>query len=330
MSKPKVYVTRKIYDEGLNLLREHVDIEVYEGNSSIPRDLLLEKVADVDGLLCLLTDKIDAELINSGKTLKVISNYAVGYNNIDTTTATEKGIYVTNTPGVLTDTTADYAFALLMSVARRVVEADKYIRRGDWKTAWGPKMYTGGDVWGKTLGIIGFGRIGQAMGRRGLGFNMKVIYNSANRKPELEEEMGVEWGTAEEVLRKSDFVSIHVPLTPQTEGMIGKRELDMMKETAYLVNTSRGPVVDEKALYEALKERKLAGAGLDVFHQEPVNMDNPLLTLDNLVVAPHIASASVESRTKMSVMNAKDILNVLQGRNPVNLVNPEVKKVRPL
>ena len=330
MSKPRIYVTRQIYDEGLNMLQEYADVEVYDGEGGIPRDMLLEKVVDVDGLLCLLSDKIDAEVMETGRNLKVISNYAVGYNNIDTTTATEKGIYITNTPGVLTDTTADLAFALLMSVARRTVEADKYVRRGDWKTAWGPKMYTGGDVWGKTLGIIGFGRIGQAMGRRGIGFNMKVMYNSATRKPELEEEMGVKWGTVEEVLRESDFVSFHVPLTPETNGMIGGKELAMMKKTAYLINTARGAVVDEAALYEALKNGIIAGAGLDVFHQEPVNMDNPLLTLDNVVVAPHMGSASVETRTEMSVMNAKDILAVLAGRTPVNLVNPEVKKVRPL
>ena len=330
MSKPKVYVTRKVYDEGINLLKEYADVEVYEGEGGIPRDLLLEKVADADGLLCLLSDKIDAEVINAGKNLKVISNYAVGYNNIDIKTAAEKGIYVTNTPGVLTDTTADLAFALLMSVARRTVEADKYVRRGDWKIAWGPKMYTGGDVWGKTLGIIGCGRIGQAMARRGLGFNMRVIYNSRSRKPELEKEMDVEWGSVEKILKECDFVSFHVPLTPETDGMIGAEQLAMMKSTAYIINTARGPVIDEKALYEALRDGKLAGAGLDVFHQEPVNMDNPLLTLDNVVVAPHMGSASVETRTEMSVMNAKDIMAVLKGEYPVNLTNPEVKKVRPL
>ena len=330
MSKPKVYVTNKVYDEGINLLKEYADVEVYEGKGVISRDLLLKKVIDADGLLCLLSEKIDVEVINKGKKLKVISNYAVGYNNIDTKTATENGIYVTNTPGVLTDTTADFAFSLLMSVARRTVEADKYVRRGDWKVAWGPKMYTGGDVWGKTLGIIGYGRIGQAMASRGLGFNMKIIYNSRSRKPELEKERGVEWGSVDDILKKCDFVSIHVPLTPETNRMIGAKQLAMMKPTAYIINTARGPIIDEKALYEALKNGELAGAGLDVFHKEPINMDNPLLTLDNVVVAPHMGSASVETRTEMSIMNAKDILSVLQGREPVNLVNPEVKMIRPL
>lgn len=327
MSKPKVYVTRKVYDEGLDLLKKYADVEVYGKNGGIPHNLLVKKVADVEGLLCLLSDKIDAEVINAGKNLKVISNYAVGYNNIDIKTATEKGIYVTNTPGILTETTADLAFSLLMSVSRRIVEADKYVRRGEWRVAWGPKMYTGGDIWGKTLGIIGFGRIGQAMARRGLGFNMKVFYNSVTRKPELEKEMGVEWGSIEDILKKSDFVSLHVPLTPDTNGMIGAEQLALMKATAYIINTARGQVIDEKALYRALKNGKLAGAGLDVFQIEPINMDNPLLTLDNIVVAPHIGSASVETRTEMSIMNAKDILAVLQGKDPVNLVNPEVKTI---
>jgi len=331
MGKPKVYVTRQLFDEAIEILEEHADVEVYEGvDDAIPRELLLEKVADVEGLLPLLTERIDAEVMDAAEGLKVISNYAVGYNNIDVAAATERGIYVTNTPGILTDTTADCAFALLMAVARRIPEADRHVKAGGWVHAWGPRMFVGTDVHGKTLGIIGLGRIGGAIARRAKGFNMNVIYYDEDRKRELERELGVRYSPLKELLTESDYVSLHIPLTSSTRHMIGKRELTMMKETAFLINTSRGPVVDEDALYRALRDGVIAGAGLDVFEREPLSPDSPLKGLDNAVITPHIASASVETRTKMATTAAFNLVSVLQGKEPPNLVNPEVLKIRPI
>ena len=331
MVKPKVYVTRQLFDEAIEILEEHADVEVYEGvDDAIPRELLLEKVADVEGLLSLLTERIDAEVMDAAEGLKVISNYAVGYNNIDVAAATERGIYVTNTPGILTDTTADAAFALLMAAARRIPEADRHIRARGWIHAWGPRMFIGTDVHGKTLGILGMGRIGSAIAKRAKGFDMKVIYHDIYRREDLEEELGIAYKSREEVLREADFVSLHVPLTPETHHMIGAGELAAMKETAILINTSRGPVVDEEALYEALRDGAIAGAGLDVFEVEPINPGSPLLDLDNIVLTPHLASGSVETRTKMAVMAATNLVSVLQGKEPPNLVNPEVLKIRPI
>ncbi len=331
MVKPKVYVTRQLFDEAIEILEEHADVEVYEGvDDAIPRELLLEKVADVEGLLSLLTERIDAEVMDAAEGLKVISNYAVGYNNIDVAAATERGIYVTNTPGILTDTTADCAFALLMAVARRIPEADRHVKAGGWVHAWGPRMFVGTDVHGKTLGIIGLGRIGGAIARRAKGFNMNVIYYDEDRKRDLERELGVRYSPLKELLTESDYVSLHIPLTSSTRHMIGKRELTMMKETAFLINTSRGPVVDEDALYRALRDGVIAGAGLDVFEREPLSPDSPLKGLDNAVITPHIASASVETRTKMATTAAFNLVSVLQGKEPPNLVNPEVLKIRPI
>lgn len=331
MVKPKVYVTRQLFDEAIEILEEHADVEVYEGvDDAIPRELLLEKVADVEGLLSLLTERIDAEVMDAAEGLKVISNYAVGYNNIDVAAATERGIYVTNTPGILTDTTADAAFALLMAAARRIPEADRHIRARGWIHAWGPRMFIGTDVHGKTLGILGMGRIGSAIAKRAKGFDMKVIYHDIYRREDLEEELGIAYKSREEVLREADFVSLHVPLTPETHHMIGAGELAAMKETAILINTSRGPVVDEEALYEALRDGAIAGAGLDVFEVEPINPGSPLLDLDNIVLTPHLASGSVETRTKMAVTAATNLVSVLQGKEPPNLVNPEVLKIRPI
>jgi glyoxylate reductase len=331
MVKPKVYVTRQLFDEAIEILEEHAEVEVYEGvDDAIPRELLLEKVADVEGLLPLLTERIDAEVMDAAEGLKVISNYAVGYNNIDVAAATERGIYVTNTPGILTDTTADCAFALLMAVARRIPEADRHVKEGGWIHAWGPRMFVGTDVHGKTLGIIGLGRIGSAIARRAKGFDMNVIYYDEHRRRDLERELGVQYAPLKELLTESDYVSLHVPLTASTRHMIGKRELTMMKETAFLINTSRGPVVDEDALYKALRDGDIAGAGLDVFEREPLSPDSPLKGLDNAVITPHIASASVETRTKMATTAAINLVSVLQGREPPNLVNPEVLKVRPV
>jgi len=329
--KPRVYVTRQLFDEALEILRMHSEVEVFEGiDNPAPRELILSKVKNVEGLLCLLTDRIDSKILEYGKNLKVVSNYAVGFNNIDVGAATKRGIYVTNTPGILTETTADCTWALLLAISRRIAEADRHVRSGKWVHAWGPHMFIGSDVHGKTLGIIGLGRIGSTVAKRAKGFYMDLIYYDVNRREDLEDKLGIVFKNLDDVLSESDFVTIHIPLTKQTHHLIGQRELSMMKKTAYLINTSRGPVIDEKALYEALKERVIAGAAMDVFEEEPIDPKSPLLELDNIVVTPHIASASVETRTKMAVVAAENLVSVLQGKEPPNLVNPDVRKIRPL
>lgn len=323
MAKPKVYVTRLIPEEGLNMILEACDAEVWEGELPPPREVLLEKVKGKDGLLSLLTDKVDAELMDTAGTLKVISNYAVGYDNIDVRAATERGIPVGNTPGVLTDTTADFAFTLLMAVARRVVEAVDYVRAGKWKT-WGPRLLLGQDVHGATLGLIGFGRIGQAMARRARGFDMRVLYYDIRRNEKAEAELGATFVDMDTLLRESDFVSIHTDLNETTYHLIDAEAFDKMKPTAILINTARGPIVDPQALAEALEKGKIAGAGLDVTEPEPINMDSPLLKFPNCVIAPHIASASVATRGLMARMAAENLLAGLRGERLPNCVNPEV------
>lgn len=331
MVKPKVFVTRQLFPEAIEILETAASVEVFEGvDEAIPRDLLLEKVRDIDGLLPLITERIDAELMNAGHRLKVVGNYAVGFNNIDVDAATERGICVTNTPGILTDTTADAAFALLMAVARRIPEADRHIRAKGWIHAWGPNMYTGSDVHRKTLGILGMGRIGSAMAKRAKGFDMDVIYHDVHRREDLEEQLGLTYKPRDEVIRSADFLSLHVPLTPETHHLMGAEEMASMKGTAFLINTSRGPVVDEKALADALRDGDIAGAALDVFETEPVSHDSPLLGLDNIVLTPHIASGSTETRTKMATTAATNIVSVLQGMVPPNLVNPGVMSIRSL
>ncbi len=324
MKRFKVFVTRKILEEGLNMLREKFDVEVSDYDGVIPRKMLLEKVKGVDAILSLLTDTIDAEVMDAaGSNLKVIANYAVGYNNIDVEEATKRGIMVTNTPGVLTETTADLAWALMMAIARRIVEADRFVREGRFR-GWEPMLLLGTDVHGATLGIVGFGRIGQAMARRALGFNMKVLYYDNARVPEqVEKELKATYVDLPTLLRESDFVSLHVPLTKETHHLIGEKELRMMKKGAYLINTARGPVVDEKALVKALKEGWIKGAALDVFENEP-EVEPELLKLENVVLAPHIASASYATRSRMSIMAAENIIKALSGEIPPNLVNPEV------
>jgi glyoxylate reductase len=324
MKRFKVFVTRKILEEGLNMLRERYDVEVSDYDGIIPREMLLKKVKGADALLSLLTDNIDAEVMDAaGPNLKIIANYAVGYNNIDVEEATKRGIMVTNTPGVLTETTADFAWTLLMAIARRIVEADKFVREGKFR-GWEPMLLLGTDVFGATLGIVGFGRIGQAMARRALGFNMRVLYYDNSRIDEqIEKELKATFVDLPTLLKESDFVTLHVPLTKQTHHLIGEKELKMMKKDAYLINTARGPAVDEKALVKALKEGWIKGAALDVFENEP-EIEPELLKLDNVVLAPHIASASYATRSKMSVMVAENIIKALNGEVPPNLVNPEV------
>ncbi|MCD6553095.1 MAG: D-glycerate dehydrogenase [Anaerolineae bacterium] len=326
MVKPRVYVTRIIPQAGLEMVREFCEAEVWEGEMPPPRQVLMEKVKGVDGLLSLLTDPIDAEVMDAaGPQLKVISNYAVGYDNIDVAAATARGIIVTNTPGVLTDTTADFAFTLLMAAARRVVEGMDYVRAGKWLT-WGPTLLLGRDVHHATLGLIGMGRIGSGMARRAQGFEMRVLYYDPYCPPEKGEALGAQSVELNTLLAESDFVSVHVPLTPETHHMLGVEQFKMMKSSAILINTARGPIVDPDALYAALKNGEIAYAALDVTEPEPLPADHKLLTLPNLIVCPHIASASIATRTKMATMAAENLIAGLKGEMPPNPVNPEVLK----
>lgn len=321
--KPKVFVSRIIPDQGLDLVKEFCNAEIWEDELPPPREALLSKVKDVEGLLCLLTDKVDAELLDNAPNLKVVSNYAVGFDNIDVPECTKRGIPVGNTPGVLTDTTADLTWALLMAAARRIVEGVDYVRAGRWKT-WGPMLLLGRDVHGATLGIIGLGRIGSAVARRARGFDMRVLYYSRHRHHDLEEELGIEYADLDTLLAESDFVTIHTILSPETYHLIGEREFQLMKETAVLVNAARGPIVDPEALYKALKEGQIAYAALDVTEPEPINMDSPLLELDNIIIVPHIGSASYATRGKMAEMAARNLIAGLKGERLPNCVNPEV------
>ncbi|ADU29614.1 2-hydroxyacid dehydrogenase [Evansella cellulosilytica] len=321
--KPKIFVTRKLRDEVVSKLRDQCEVFMWEEEDiPVPREVLLKEIEDVDGLYCLLTETIDKELLNKGKNLKVVSNMAVGFNNIDVNYATELGVAVTNTPGVLTETTADFTFSLLMTTARRIVEAEAFLKEGTWRT-WSPMLLTGQDIYGSTLGIIGLGRIGEALARRAVGFNMKVIYANPKRRSDLDEELGLEHVELEILLKSADFVSLLTPYTPETENLISYDEINLMKENAILINTSRGGIVNEEALFDALKQKKIWGAGLDVFQQEPVSLDHPLLSLPNVVATPHIASASINTRLKMAHLAAENLIEVLNNNNPKHLVNPE-------
>lgn len=324
MTKPRVFVTCVIAQEALDKIAQVTEIEVWPEELPPPYEVLLEKARDAEGLVTMLSDKIDATLMDAAPKLRVVSNMAVGYDNITIAEATKRHIVVGNTPGVLTKTTADLAFTLLMAAARRVVEADNYTRKGRWKT-WGPKILLGQDIHNATLGIIGLGRIGAEVAKRGRGFNMKVLYYDEIRRSEEEERrLGVEYvPDLAKLLPRADFVTVHVPLLPQTHHLIGAAEFAMMKPTAVFINTSRGPVVDQKALYEALKSGQIFTAGLDVTEVEPIPLDDPLLTLDNVIIAPHIGSASFTTRKNMALMAAENLLAGLRGQAPPNCVNPE-------
>jgi glyoxylate reductase len=322
--KPKVYVTRLLPKEAMDKINSYCDAKTWDGELPPPRQTLLENVVDIAGLLSLLTDKVDAELMDKAPKLKVISNYAVGFDNIDIPEATKRGIIVGNTPGVLTDTTADLAFALLMAAARRVVEGDKYVRAGKWKT-WGPMTLLGPDVHDAALGIIGLGRIGAAFARRAKGFGMKIRYYDIVRS-KAEGELGIEYTGLDRLLSESDFITIHTNLTKETHHLVGAKQFEMMKRSCILVNTSRGPIVDNMALYEALRNKRIAYAALDVTEPEPLPPDHPLLTLDNVIVVPHIASASFTTRTKMGLMAAENLIAGLKGEMPPNPVNPDALK----
>lgn len=322
MDKPAVFVTRKISETALKKLAGQANVEVWQEETPPPYDLLLEKAAQVAGLLTLLTDRIDANLIaHAGPDLKVISQMAVGFDNIDVKTATAKGIPVGNTPGVLTETTADFTWALLMAAARRVSEGDREVHAGLWR-AWGPDVLTGYDVHGATLGIVGFGRIGKAMARRARGFEMRVLYYDPQCEPDSQ--IQAECVEMDELLAASDFVTLHTYLSPETYHLIGREQLRQMKNTAVLVNTSRGPVVDPEALEWALREGVIAAAALDVTEPEPIPGDSPLLKLDNLIVTPHIASASKATRRRMAEMAVDNLLAGIRGERLPDCANPEV------
>ena len=321
--KTCVLVTKRIYPEAIEYLKQHCDVDYVNSDDGLTADELKTRVAEKQAIISQLTDKFTAEVINSLDGVKIIANVAVGFDNIDVPAATRKGILVTNTPDVLTETTADFAFALLLAAARRVVEGHQFVHSGQWRR-WTIDLLVGQDVHHRTLGIFGMGRIGQAVARRGLGFSMKILYNDAVRAPEaVEREFKLEFVSKEQLLRESDFVSLHVPLLDATRKFIGEPELRQMKPTAILINTSRGPVVDEAALSQALSERWLAGAGLDVFEQEP-RVHPQLLRLNNVVLAPHIASASVDTRREMSMMAARNAVAAIENRRPENLLNPEL------
>jgi len=318
----KVFITRKIPESGLDLLRKEFDIKVNPQNRALTKDEIIEGVKGKDGLLCLLTDVIDKDVIYAEPNLKMIASYAVGYDNIDVAAATKCRIPVSNTPGVLTETTAEFAWALLFSVARRIVEGDAFTRAGKFK-GWEPLLMLGQDVTNKNLGIIGAGRIGTAFALKSKGFQMKVIYTDEQRNEQLERELGAKKVPLSELLKESDFVSIHVPLMKATHHLIGEKELKMMKKTAILLNTARGPIIDESALIKALKEHWIFGAGLDVYEYEP-KIPEELKKLDNVILQPHTGSGTIETRTKMALMVAENLIEGLKGNIPPNCINKEV------
>ncbi len=325
MAAKKVFVTRAMLEDGLDLLsKKGVDVTVNPLERSMTKSELVEAVEDADGLVCLLSDTIDRDVFEAGERLVVCANYAVGYNNIDIAAATGRGIFITNTPGVLTQATADLTWALLLAMTRRIVEGDRFMREGKF-AGWGPKLLLGGDVSGKTLGIIGAGRIGCAVGRRAAGFSMSILYCGPHERTEFKEETGAKHVELKELLRKSDYVTLHVPLTDDTKRMMGEEQFRLMKKGAYFVNTSRGRVVDEDALVKVLREGHLAGAGLDVYEREP-KLSRGLAELSSVVLAPHIGSASTETRRRMSVMAGKNVIAVFEGKVPPNCVNPEAAK----
>ncbi|HHY94007.1 MAG TPA: D-glycerate dehydrogenase [Firmicutes bacterium] len=327
MSKPKVYVTRRIPEAALQILRPVCEIRQWDNDDPVPRSILREEVSRVDGLYCLLTERIDAELLDGAPQLKIVANMAVGYDNVDLAAATARGVMVTNTPGVLTETTADLAFALILAASRRLGEANRFLLDGQW-SSWGPMVLTGQDVYGSTLGLIGLGRIGQAVARRARGFDMRLLYYDVVRNEQAEQALGIQWLPLDDLLRQADIVSIHAPLTAETHHLIGEKQLRLMKRTAVLVNTARGPLVDEKALEQALREGWIFAAGLDVFEREPVSPDHPLVGLPNVVALPHIGSASVATRTRMATLAAENLVAGLEGRTPPSLLNPEAVTIR--
>jgi D-3-phosphoglycerate dehydrogenase len=321
MSRKKIFFTSKLVIKVEEYLKGF-DVEIYEGEPPIPREVLKEKVKDVDGLVVLLTDRIDAEILDNAPRLKIVANYAVGYDNIDVAECTRRGIVVTNTPDVLTDATAELAWALVFAVARRIVEAHKYVEKRLWR-GWSPTSFLGVELKGKTLGVLGAGRIGQAFALKSAGFGMKVVYYNRRPNEVLEKQLGARKVDLDELLQVSDIISLHLPLTPETYHLIGEREFNLMKPNAIFINTARGKIVDEKALVKVLKERRIYGAGLDVFEFEP-RISEELFELDNVVMLPHIGSATVEARTKMAELVVENLKTFFNGKIPPTVVNKEL------
>jgi len=319
VDRKKVLITRDLPGDAIKFLEADCDLLCAPSKDEMPRARLLELIPEADALICLLSEKIDKEVISKAPKLKVISNYAVGYNNIDVEFATKSGIYVTNTPDVLTEATADLAWALLLCTARRIVEGDSLVRQNQF-TGWAPDLLLGLDVSCKTLGIVGLGRIGLAVARRASGFGMKVVYWSKKRKEDLEEKYNLEYETLDDLLELADFVSLNVALTEETHHLIGQREFSLMKKSAILINTARGQVVDEAALVEALKSGQIRAAGLDVYENEP-QVHPGLLGLENVVLAPHVGSGTIDTRAKMAEMVVLDVLTALKGHKPINAIN---------
>jgi glyoxylate reductase len=324
MPKPKVYATHPLFEEARKILDANCDIQYWGEPERPPREEVLRRVKDREALICLLTEKINDELLRAAPKLRIVSNVAVGFDNIDVDACTRRGVVATNTPGVLDETTADFAWTLLLAVARRLNEGEALARSGNWK-GWNLDQLCGADVWAKTLGIVGFGRIGRAVARRASGFQMKVIYTDAVRAPEdIERSVNAEFRDMNTLLAESDFISLHVPLLPETRSLFDAPKFYRMKPTAFLINTSRGPVVDEAALVAALENRKIAGAALDVYENEP--FIHPGLKRPNVVLAPHLASASIETRSKMATMAANNVVALFKGQRPSNMLNPDIFK----
>ena len=324
MPQPRVFITRHLPGPALDFLKEKCRLEVWPGELPPPPPELRRQAAISDGILTLLTDAVDRPLFGAASDrLRVVSNMATGYDNIDVKAATEHAVLITRTPGVLSETTADFAFALILVVARRVVEADRYVRHGRWQT-WGPETLLGCDVHDATLGIVGMGGIGRQVARRARGFGMRIFYNSRTAKPGLERRYRMQLVDLDRVFAESDIITLHAPLNPETRGMVNQGRLRLMKPSAVLVNTARGPLVDHAALHAALKEGRIAGAALDVTDPEPLPADHPLLRLENVVLTPHIASASIATRSRMAMLAAGQLVEALEGRPPRNVVNPSV------
>jgi glyoxylate reductase len=327
----RVVVTRRIADSALQKIMSRYEVVLYDSDYPPTREWLESNIRGADGVLCMLTDRFDSELLEKAERLKVLSSMSVGLDHVDLDAATRRGVYVTYTPDVLTDATADLTWALLLAAARRVCEADRFVRGGLWKVAWAPNLLLGSDVYGKTLGIIGMGRIGYAVAKRATGFGMQILYHQRHRIPEEKERaVNARYVALEELLSTSDYVTIHLPLTEQTRGLINEERLRLMKPTAYLINTSRGPIVDENALVKALKEGWIRGAALDVYEKEPLPEGSPLLKLNNLVLTPHIGSATTATRNRMAEVAADNLIAVLSGTLPRYLANEGVVRVRPL
>src|SRR5712691_658807 len=323
MSSAKIYVTRQLPEAALSLLRGCGEMRVWEPDEVIPRAVLLREVQEIDALLCLVTDQIDEELLTHAPKLRIVANMAVGYDNVDVPALTRRRILLTNTPGVLTETTADLAFTLILGIARRIGEAERLVREGRWRS-WSPFSFLGHDVHHATLGILGLGRIGMEVAKRAKGFDMRVLYTNRGRNHEAEERLGcipVDFPT---LLRESDFLIVLIPLTLGTRHLLSTPQFKLMKPSAFLINAARGPIVDQRALYAALHDGLIAGAALDVTDPEPIPLDDPLLSLDNCLILPHIGSASIATRTRMATLAAENIVAFLAGRRPPTPVNPEV------